>query len=151
MDDIERAKQFYGDTLGLQVTEANGMLTLHIEGGAEILAYPKGADHTPETFTILNFPVDNIEKVVDGLVARGVTFERYDAMASNTDEAASGAVEAHPSPGSTRQATFCRFSRRVDRLQSHPTSGSPAGAVDRTGWRRMVRILVASVRRASLR
>ncbi len=86
VDDIERAKQFYGDTLGLQVTEANGMLTLHIEGGAEILAYPKGADHTPATFTILNFPVDNIEKVVDELVARGVTFERYDAMASDTDE-----------------------------------------------------------------
>ena len=86
VDDVERAKQFYGDTLGLRVTEANGMLTLHIEGGAEILAYPKGDDHTPATFTILNFPVDNIEKTVDELVGRGVTFERYDAMASDTDE-----------------------------------------------------------------
>ena len=86
VDDIERAKQFYGETLGLKVTEANGLLTLHIEGGTEIIAYPKGGDHTPATFTILNFPVDDIVKAVEGLLARGVTFERYDALASETDE-----------------------------------------------------------------
>ncbi len=86
VDDIEKAQQFYGETLGLRVTEDNGMLTLHIEGGTDILAYPKGADHAPASFTILNFPVDDIDKAVDELTSRGVTFERYEAMSSDTDE-----------------------------------------------------------------
>jgi catechol 2,3-dioxygenase-like lactoylglutathione lyase family enzyme len=79
VDDIARARQFYADTLGLHVSEANGMLTLHIAGGRDTLIYPK-ADHTPATYTILNFPVDDIESAVDALAARGVQFERYDGL-----------------------------------------------------------------------
>src|ERR1700730_12482483 len=79
VDDIARARQFYADTLGLRVSEANGMLTLHIAGGRDTLIYPK-ADHAPASFTILNFPVDDIESAVDALTARGVQFERYDGL-----------------------------------------------------------------------
>jgi predicted enzyme related to lactoylglutathione lyase len=78
-DDIPAAKAFYGETLGLRTSEANGMLTLHLEGGRDTLIYPK-PDHTPATFTILNFPVDDIEAAVDALVARGVQFEHYDGV-----------------------------------------------------------------------
>jgi catechol 2,3-dioxygenase-like lactoylglutathione lyase family enzyme len=77
--DIQKAKEFYGDTLGLSVSETNGMLQLHIAGGQDILAYPK-PDHTPASFTILNFPVDDIDKAVDDLSARGVRFERYEGF-----------------------------------------------------------------------
>lgn len=76
VDDIPKANTFYSETLGLKVTEEFGMLTLHIAGGGETLIYPKD-DHTPATYTILNFPVDDIDKAVDGLVERGVEFERY--------------------------------------------------------------------------
>ena len=73
VDDIPRAKDFYGETLGLRVSEENGMLTLHIAGDRPTLVYPK-PDHVPATFTILNFPVDDIDVAVDDLVAlrRGV-------------------------------------------------------------------------------
>ena len=77
VDDIAKAKQFYGETLGLQVSEEYGMLQLRLGGGAEVLVYPK-PEHTPASFTILNFPVDDIDKAVDELVQRGVRFERYD-------------------------------------------------------------------------
>jgi extradiol dioxygenase family protein len=76
VDDIAKAKQFYGETLGIQVTEENGMLQLHLGGGQVTLVYPKD-NHTPATFTILNFPVEEIESAVDGLAARGVEFEKY--------------------------------------------------------------------------
>ena len=79
VDDVDRARAFYGETLGLKVTEANGLLTLHIAGDRPTIVYPK-PDHTPAAFTILNFPVDDIDAAVDALVARGVEFERYDAM-----------------------------------------------------------------------
>jgi catechol 2,3-dioxygenase-like lactoylglutathione lyase family enzyme len=79
VDDIPQAKAFYGGTLGLRVSEENGMLTLHIAGDRPTLVYPK-PDHTPATFTILNFPVDDIDAAVDDLVARGVEFERYDVV-----------------------------------------------------------------------
>jgi catechol 2,3-dioxygenase-like lactoylglutathione lyase family enzyme len=79
VDDVPAAKAFYADTLGLDVTEQNGMLTLHIAGGGDILVYPKPG-HTPATFTILNFPVDDIEAAVDALAARGVRFLRYEGM-----------------------------------------------------------------------
>jgi predicted enzyme related to lactoylglutathione lyase len=78
-DDIPTAKTFYGETLGLEVTEENGILTLHIAGDRPILIYPK-EDHTPASFTILNFPVDDVEKAVDELAERGVEFERYDGF-----------------------------------------------------------------------
>jgi catechol 2,3-dioxygenase-like lactoylglutathione lyase family enzyme len=79
VDDIERARDFYGAKLGLEVTEDNGMLTLHIAGERPTLVYPKPG-HTPADYTILNFPVDDIDAAVDGLVERGVEFERYDGM-----------------------------------------------------------------------
>jgi catechol 2,3-dioxygenase-like lactoylglutathione lyase family enzyme len=83
VDDVPEARKFYGETLGLRVSEEYGMLSLHIAGERDILVYPK-PDHTPATFTVLNFPVDDIEKTVDELAERGVRFERYDD--SNTDE-----------------------------------------------------------------
>lgn len=77
VDDVGKAKAFYGEMLGIRVSQANGMLTLHLAGDRHTLVYPK-ADHTPASFTILNFPVDDIEKAVDELTARGVEFEKYD-------------------------------------------------------------------------
>ena len=77
VNDIGKAKEFYGRTLGLDVSEAHGILTLHIAGGFRIVIYPK-PNHAPAAFTILNFPVDNIEKAVDGLSGRGVRFEHYE-------------------------------------------------------------------------
>lgn len=75
VDDIPKAKQFYSETLGLEVSEENGMLHLHIAGDRDTLVYPKD-DHTPATYTILNFPVDDIEAAVDELTARGVRFDK---------------------------------------------------------------------------
>ena len=79
VDDVAKAREFYGETLGLETSEENGLMTLHIVGGRDTLVYPK-PDHTPADYTILNFPVDDIDKAVDELVARGVRFERYDGM-----------------------------------------------------------------------
>ena len=76
VDDIAKAREFYGETLGLDVKEDNGMLAIHIAEGGAIMAYPK-EDHAPATFTILNFPVDDIDQAVDDLRERGVSFERY--------------------------------------------------------------------------
>ena len=78
-NDIARTKAFYADTLGLEVTEENGMLTLHLTGGTTVLIYPKD-NHEPATFTVLNFPVDDIDKAVDELSARAVRFEGYEGM-----------------------------------------------------------------------
>jgi catechol 2,3-dioxygenase-like lactoylglutathione lyase family enzyme len=77
--DLAKAKEFYGDTLGVKTSEEYGLLTLHIAGDRDVLVYPK-PDHAPATYTILNFPVDDIDNVVDQLTARGVQFERYDGM-----------------------------------------------------------------------
>jgi catechol 2,3-dioxygenase-like lactoylglutathione lyase family enzyme len=85
VDDIPKAQQFYGDTLGLEVTEENGLLTLHIAGDRPTIVYPK-PDHTPAEFTILNFPVDDVERAVDELTERGVEFERYEGTEVETDE-----------------------------------------------------------------
>jgi catechol 2,3-dioxygenase-like lactoylglutathione lyase family enzyme len=82
-DDIARAKEFYAQTLGLEVTEENGMLNLHLAGGGSVLIYPK-PDHQPASFTVLNFPVPNVDQAVDDLTAAGVRFERYEA--ANQDE-----------------------------------------------------------------
>lgn len=79
VDDISKTKEFYSQTLGLKVTEQDmGILVLHIHGGTEIIAYPKGDAHQPASFTILNFPVENIDEAVDELTARGVQFEQYE-------------------------------------------------------------------------
>ena len=82
--DIATAKAFYGDTLGLDLTEENGMLTLHLAGGRDTIVYPK-PDHVPATYTILNFPVDDVEAAVDELTSRGVVFERYEGTPVETD------------------------------------------------------------------
>jgi catechol 2,3-dioxygenase-like lactoylglutathione lyase family enzyme len=79
VDDVEKAREFYGGTLGLRTSEEHGLLTLHIAGDRDTLVYPK-PDFTPATYTILNFPVDDIDEAVDGLTARGVRFERYDGF-----------------------------------------------------------------------
>ena len=85
VDDIPRAKQFYGETLGLKVSEENGMLTLHLAGDRPTLVYPK-TDHEPASFTILNFQVEDVEAAVDALSERGVSFERYEGSELETDE-----------------------------------------------------------------
>jgi predicted enzyme related to lactoylglutathione lyase len=82
VDDTEKAKDFYGKTLGLAVSEEYGLLRLHISGGTDIVVYPKPG-HVPASFTVLNFPVDDIDSAVDDLVDRGVSFERYDGMESD--------------------------------------------------------------------
>jgi len=82
VDDIDRAREFYGDTLGLKTSVDHGILTLHLAGDRETIIYPK-PDHQPANFTILNFPVDDIDSAVDDLTARGVTFERYDGLAQD--------------------------------------------------------------------
>jgi predicted enzyme related to lactoylglutathione lyase len=79
-DDIPRAARFYGETLGVKVSEQHGLLTLHLAGDRDTLIYPKGEQHEPATFTVLNFPVEDIERAVDDLVARGVEFQRYEGM-----------------------------------------------------------------------
>lgn len=87
VNDIDKAQQFYGETLGLEVEasseEGMNMLFLTLGGGARVLVYPKD-DHTPAGFTILNFEVDDVEATVDELGRRGVTFERYPEF--ETDE-----------------------------------------------------------------
>ncbi len=86
VDDVPAARRFYAEVLGLRVSEEHGMLRLHLSGGAEVLVYPKGDQHVPATFTVLNFPVPDVERAVDELTGRGVRFERYDAMAQDQDE-----------------------------------------------------------------
>jgi predicted enzyme related to lactoylglutathione lyase len=85
VDDVPRAQQFYGGTLGLETSEEHGILTIHLAGGGQVIAYPKD-DHEPATFTILNFPVDDIEAAVDALGERGISFLRYEEMAADFDE-----------------------------------------------------------------
>ncbi len=78
--DIDAAKKFYGETLGLKVTDEDmGLVRLHLAGGPEILVYPK-PNHEPATYTILNFVVDDIDTTVDQLTARGVEFLKYDGF-----------------------------------------------------------------------
>jgi predicted enzyme related to lactoylglutathione lyase len=82
VDDLERARDFYAETLGLNVEvldEENGLMSLHIAGDRDTLVYRK-PDFTPATYTILNFPVDEIDDAVDELASRGVRFETYDGF-----------------------------------------------------------------------
>jgi catechol 2,3-dioxygenase-like lactoylglutathione lyase family enzyme len=78
VNDIQKAKDFYGKTPGVEVSKTHDLLNLHLAGGTKVLTYPK-PNHAPATFTILNFPVDNIEEAVDQLAQRGVRFERYES------------------------------------------------------------------------
>ena len=88
VNDIEEAKKFYQDTLGLGVRSIEmgpGLLELNIEGSIPIMIYPK-PDHVPATFTVLNFPVNDVEKAVDELTQKGVKFQHYDMEQLKTDE-----------------------------------------------------------------
>jgi predicted enzyme related to lactoylglutathione lyase len=85
VNDIEKAKKFYSEILGLDVTDnPMGLIELNIEGGSHIIIYPK-PNHVPATFTILNFPVNNIDEAVDELIKKGIQFEQYEAPIK-TDE-----------------------------------------------------------------
>jgi catechol 2,3-dioxygenase-like lactoylglutathione lyase family enzyme len=84
VDDLEKAKVFYGQTLGLDVSETPEGLGLKISGGGKVFLYPK-PNHQPATFTVLNFPVEDIEKAVDDLTKLGVRFESYEGEIK-TDE-----------------------------------------------------------------
>ena len=87
VDDIAKAKEFYGQTLGLKVSEITEMnlLQLELAGGGRVMIYPKD-DHAPATFTVLNFPVKDIDEAVDALAEKGVAFEQYDTDEGKTDE-----------------------------------------------------------------
>ncbi|HXI80368.1 MAG TPA: VOC family protein [Verrucomicrobiae bacterium] len=78
-NDISKARAFYGGTLGLDVSEEGDLLRLNLAGGGSVIIYPKD-NHEPATFTVLNFPVPDIDAAVDRLTAAGVTFERYDGI-----------------------------------------------------------------------
>ena len=86
VNDIPKAKEFYGKTLGIKISdEMEGIIALHIDGnGNNPIIYPK-PNHQPATFTVLNFPVDDVEKTVDELTAKGVQFEHYDMDQLKTD------------------------------------------------------------------
>ncbi len=82
VDDLDKARQFYGETLGLKtelLDQEHGLMALKLAGDRDTIVYVK-PDYVPATYTVLNFPVDDIDQVVDGLAARGVSFERYDEM-----------------------------------------------------------------------
>ena len=79
VDDMDKAREFYGETLGLKTSTEHGLMTLHLAGERPTLVYPK-PDHTPADYTILNFPVEDIDKAVDEIGKRGVQLERYDGF-----------------------------------------------------------------------
>jgi catechol 2,3-dioxygenase-like lactoylglutathione lyase family enzyme len=92
VDDLQKAREFYGETLGLKTSvldEANGLLALHLAGDRDTIVYHK-PDFTPATYTILNFPVDDVDSAVDELTQRGVTFERYDGFGQDEKGIARG-------------------------------------------------------------
>lgn len=76
VDDIDQAREFYGQTLGLRVSDEEGLLFLHLADDTAVLVYPKD-NHEPASFTVLNFPVPDVEQAVDQLSAAGVRIERY--------------------------------------------------------------------------
>jgi catechol 2,3-dioxygenase-like lactoylglutathione lyase family enzyme len=84
-NDIPKAKEFYAGTLGLDVSETHGLLTLRLAAGNNVIIYPK-PNHVPATFTVLNFPVEDVDLAVDELKERGVRFEQYDLPNLKTDE-----------------------------------------------------------------
>jgi catechol 2,3-dioxygenase-like lactoylglutathione lyase family enzyme len=100
VDDLAKAKEFYGQTLGLDVTEnAMGILEVALATGGKVIIYPKGPAHAPATYTVLNFPVENIDTTVDALSAAGITFERYDNPQMQAD--AKGIVRGGGEKGPT--------------------------------------------------
>jgi catechol 2,3-dioxygenase-like lactoylglutathione lyase family enzyme len=85
IDDIDEAREFYSDTLGVDVSEQEEGLELNLGGGHIVFLYSK-PNHTPASFTVLNFPVNNIEEAIDELTARGIRLERYDSPDLKTDD-----------------------------------------------------------------
>jgi catechol 2,3-dioxygenase-like lactoylglutathione lyase family enzyme len=90
--DLQAARQFYGETLGLDISvlQEDMLLSLHVGGDRDVLIYHK-PDHAPANFTILNFPVEDVEGTVDELAGRGVRFERYDDFEQDDKGIARGA------------------------------------------------------------
>jgi catechol 2,3-dioxygenase-like lactoylglutathione lyase family enzyme len=89
VDDVDEAREFYGETLGLKVSKQGEELNLELAGDRPTFIYPK-PDFTPATYTILNFPVDDIDATVEELTSRGVTFERYDNFGQDEKGVSSG-------------------------------------------------------------
>jgi len=85
VNDMQKAEAFYGQTLGFEVSETEEGLSLNLKGGNEIFIYPK-PDHTPATFTVLNFVVDDVDQTVDDLTQLGVHFQIYNEGELKTDE-----------------------------------------------------------------
>lgn len=85
VDDIDAARTFYRDILGLVVIDRDGMFDLELAGGYRVLVYAKGEAHVPASYTTLNFPVEDIEAAVGQLADRGVEFERYEGTPMETD------------------------------------------------------------------
>jgi catechol 2,3-dioxygenase-like lactoylglutathione lyase family enzyme len=79
VNDLQKAREFYGETLGIQTSEQYGLMWLHLAGGRDTLVYEQ-PDATPASYTILNFEVDDIDQAVDALTSRGVRFERFDNL-----------------------------------------------------------------------
>jgi len=94
-DDIPAAKQFYDDTLGLEVEEQMGGLALHLGGGGEVFIYPKD-DHVPATHTVLNFLVEDIDATVDRLTEAGIAFEQYEGELATDEKGIARAPEGGP-------------------------------------------------------
>ena len=92
VNDVPAAMEFYGDILGLKVSEDHGIMTISLSNGGSVIAYPKD-NHEPATFTVLNFPVPDVDKAVDALNGKGVKFERYDTGDIKTD--AKGIMRGH--------------------------------------------------------
>jgi catechol 2,3-dioxygenase-like lactoylglutathione lyase family enzyme len=80
VDDLDAARDFYGSTLGLSVTDEPAGLTVELNGGGRVFVYPKGPGHEPASFTVLNFAVEDIDATADELAGKGIEFERYDGM-----------------------------------------------------------------------
>ena len=78
-NDVPACRDFYANKLGLDVSEANGLLTISLSGGGKVIVYPK-PNHEPATFTVLNFPVPDIDAAVDRLIAAGIKMERYEGL-----------------------------------------------------------------------
>lgn len=98
--DLDAEKQFFGETLGIDLTEENGMLVLHLAGDQEVIVYPK-PDHEPASFTVLNFQVDDLDREVNDLIAKGVAFNKYEQF----DQDDRG-VASDPDGGMPRIAWF---------------------------------------------
>lgn len=97
-DNLEKAKEFYGNTLGLDVRDGSmGIIELHLEGNNPLIIYPK-PNHVPATFTVLNFPVENIVETVDALTAKGVTFLSYTGELQTDEKGICNADGKNPGP-----------------------------------------------------